>query len=128
MFGEVRTVSVMPLFAISDSTTQALDRALDGLEARQRAIASNIANLETPGYQSRVVNFEDSLRSAIGDGDPQSASIEFGRSVAPTRANGNNVNLDVELMESSEAVLLQRLLTQSLTSKYSMMNTAISGR
>ncbi|MEM1335436.1 MAG: flagellar basal body protein [Actinomycetota bacterium] len=113
---------------MSDSTTQALGRALDGLEARQRAIASNIANLETPGYQARVVSFEDSLRAAMRSGSPDGASIEVSRSLAPTRLNGNNVNLDMELMESSQTVLLQRLVGQSITSKYSMMRTAISGR
>ena len=118
----------MTIFAISDATTQALGRALDGLDARQRAIASNIANLETPGYQAEVVRFEDALRSAIRSGEPLSASIDSTRSLAPTRLNGNNVNLDMELMESSETVLLQRLVTQSLTSKYSMMRTAIQGR
>lgn len=118
----------MTIFAISDVTTQALGRALDGLEARQRAISSNVANIETPGYQSRIVRFEDGLRAAIRSGEPLSASFEVDRSTAPTRLNGNNVNLDVELMESSQTVLLQRLLTQSLSSKYSMMRTAISGR
>lgn len=118
----------MSIFAISDATTQALGRALDGLDARQRAIASNIANVETPGYQARVVNFEDGLRAAMASGDPDSASIQVERSMAPTRLNGNNVNLDVEVMESSETVMLQRLVTQSLTSKYSMLGTAITGR
>lgn len=125
---EVCTVQIVTIFAISDVTTQALGRALDGLEARQRAISSNVANIETPGYQSRIVSFEDGLRAAIRSGDPMSASFEVDRSTAPTRLNGNNVNLDVELMESSQTVLLQRLLTQSLSSKYSMMRTAISGR
>ena len=118
----------MTLFAISDATTQVLGHALDGLDARQRAIASNVANLETPGYQARVVRFEDSLRAALRTGDLGAASVEVDRSLAPTRANGNNVNLDVELMESSEAVLMQRLLTQSLSSKYSMLRTGIMGR
>lgn len=118
----------MTIFAISDVATRALGRALDGLDARQRAIASNVANVETPGYQARIVRFEDDLRRAMLSGDPVSSSIQVERSTAPTRLNGNNVNLDVELMESSETVLAQRLITQSLASKYSMMRTAISGR
>ncbi len=118
----------MTIFAISDQTTAVLGRALDGLEARQRAIASNVANIETPGYQARTVNFEDGLRDALRSGDLRDAAITFDHSLAPTRLNGNNVNLDVEVMESSETVLLQRLVTQSLTSKYSMLRTAISGR
>ncbi|MEM8747398.1 MAG: flagellar basal body protein [Actinomycetota bacterium] len=118
----------MSIFSISDATTQTIGRALDGLDARQRAIASNIANVETPGYQARSVNFEDGLREAMRRGDPMSATIDVTRSMAPTRLNGNNVNLDFELLESSEAVLQQRMLTQTLTSKYSMLGTAIRGR
>lgn len=118
----------MTIFAIADTTTQALGRALDGLDARQRAIAANVANLETPGYQAKTVSFEDDLRAAMRRGDPSAASVEVGRSVAPTRINGNNVNLDIELMESSETVLVQRVLTQTLSSKYGMLSTAITGR
>lgn len=118
----------MTIFAISDNTSRTLGRALDGLDARQQATASNIANIETPGYQARIVRFEDDLRAAMRSGDPLSSSIEVDRSQAATRLNGNNVNLDVELMESSQTVLVQRLITQALSSKYSMMRTAISGR
>ncbi|MFK8025271.1 MAG: flagellar basal body rod protein FlgB [Ilumatobacter sp.] len=118
----------MSIFAISDSTTQVIGRALDGLEARQRTIAANVANIETPGYQARTVNFEDGIREAMASGDMSRARIDVEQSLAPTRLNGNNVNLDMEVMESSQTVLLQRLLTQSITSKYSMMRTAISGR
>ena len=60
----------MTISPISDLTTSALHVALDGLDQRQQAIAANIANLETPGYLAREVNFEDSLRAAIETGRP----------------------------------------------------------
>lgn len=40
---------------------------LDAFTARHRAVASNIANSETPGYQARKVNFEARLKQALGD-------------------------------------------------------------
>ena len=46
-----------------DPTMQAIQTSLDGLAARQRIIAQNLANSETPGYISQNVDFEDSLRS-----------------------------------------------------------------
>ncbi len=118
----------MTIIAISDTATSALRRALDGLDARQQATASNISNLETPGYQAKVVSFEDSLRSAAMSGDPASASISVDRSIAPTRINGNNVNIDFELLEGSETQLRQQMITQGLSAKYSMLRTAINGR
>lgn len=55
-------MSVMSVSGISDGTTQALHMAINGLDARQQAIAANVSNLETPGYRARLVSFEDSLR------------------------------------------------------------------
>ncbi len=51
--------------------SRVLAKALDGVSARNLAIASNIANAETPGYQSVTVSFEDNLKQAIeADNNP----------------------------------------------------------
>jgi flagellar basal-body rod protein FlgB len=115
----------MSIGAISDSATAALHSALNGLDARQRVIASNIANVETPGYQAREVSFEDSLRAAIAGGDPSETSISVNQSVAPTRSNGNNVNLDFELLAGRENVLRQKLVVQAVNAKYALLRTAL---
>ena len=47
--------------------------ALDGIALRQRVIADNIANVDTPGYRATSVDFETSLRAAIASGDPSAA-------------------------------------------------------
>jgi flagellar basal-body rod protein FlgB len=47
-----------------DHTMQLLHRTLDLRQARQRVIASNIANEETPGYRAADFNFQDSLQAA----------------------------------------------------------------
>jgi flagellar basal-body rod protein FlgB len=49
---------------IFDHTMQLLHRTLDLRQARQRVIASNIANEETPGYRAADFNFQDSLQAA----------------------------------------------------------------
>lgn len=115
----------MSIGAVSDGVTSALHSALNGLEARQKVISSNIANVETPGYQARVVSFEDSLRAAIADGDPASSSFSVSQSMAPTRANGNNVNIDFEMLAQRENVLRQKLVVQAVNAKYSLLRTAI---
>lgn len=102
--------------------------ALTGLDMRQQAIADNVANIETPGFLSKVVDFEDSLRAAVADGDPNSVSFDVSRSLAATRLNGNNVNIDVELMANSEVRLRQQLAIQALNSEYGLLRTAITGR
>jgi flagellar basal-body rod protein FlgB len=118
-------VSISP---ISDNATMTLHRALDALNQRQQAIASNVANLETPGYIAREVSFEASLRSAARIGSPEDADVSVSKSLAPTRLNGNNVNIDMELLAGSETALQQQLVVQGLNAKYQMLRTAITGR
>lgn len=113
---------------ISDLTTSTLHRALDGLDRRQAAIANNIANLETPGYLATQVSFEESLRSAVDAGRPFDAAVTEERSLAPTRLNGNNVNVDMEILANSEVNLRQQLAVQALSSKYQLLRTSITGR
>ena len=77
-----------------DSTGSAIYAALNGLAARQRVIANNVANIETPGYIAGKVSFEDSLRAAIAGGDAGATSVSTVRSADPVNQNGNNVSLD----------------------------------
>lgn len=118
----------MSIGGISDGVTQALHMAINGLDARQQSIAGNIANLETPDYLARTVNFEDSLRAALDGGDSTSMSISVEQSLAATRLNGNNVNIDFELLAQQENELRQQLVVQALNNKYALLRTAISGQ
>lgn len=118
-------MSLSGIGGISDGVTRALHVAINGLDARQQAIAANVANIETAGYQAEEVSFEDSLRAALADGDAAGTSISHSRSLAPTRLNGNNVNIDFELLAGSENVLRQKLVVQALNGKYQLLRTAI---
>lgn len=50
---------------ITSLTTQVMNKALDGLSRRHTAIASNLANVDTPNYRRRDVSFEGALQHAI---------------------------------------------------------------
>ena len=50
---------------LTDITAAALHKGLDGVYARQLAIADNVANLEISGYQAKQASFEDSLHVAL---------------------------------------------------------------
>lgn len=117
----------MSISPIADGVTTALHMAINGLDARQQAISGNVANLETPGYHARSVNFEDSLRAALQDGEP-SMSLDVKESLAPTRMNGNNVNIDFELLAGDQNNLAQQLVVQALNAKYALLRTAILGQ
>src|SRR4029077_1496996 len=66
-----------PPFAMSlfDTTQTALERALSGASLRQETLAGNLANVNTPGYQRRDVDFHDALRGALAAGDPAAAQF-----------------------------------------------------
>jgi flagellar basal-body rod protein FlgB len=112
---------------ISDLTSEALLASIRGLDARASAIKDNIANVETPGYQSKIVDFESSLSDAMADGDITGASFSETRSVAPTRLNGNNVAIDQELTQLTETELRHQLSISALNAKYRLLRTAITG-
>lgn len=105
-------------------TATALSSALDGLSLRQRAIADNIANINTPGYHAQRVRFEDDLRAAIRAGSGAvEATVE--RSLEPTRLNGNNVNLDTETLSNIDTVLRFQFASQALDGQASSVTKAI---
>jgi len=68
-----------------------LERYMDLLSARQKLVASNIANIDTPGYKTRDIDFQFEYMSQIQGGP---------HVVEPTgllvNNDGNNVNLDRE--------------------------------
>ena len=111
-----------------DVTSVALHTALDGLQARQRAIADNIANINTPHYTANKVAFEASLERAVASGDARAAAtsgITTAKSLEPTREDGNNVNLDEETISNISTGLSYQTVLSALNSKYSMLRTAM---
>ncbi len=112
---------------MTDVTMAALHQALRGLSARQRTIADNIANLETPEFLAGRVDFESSLSAALAGGDPQSAEVTATRSMAPTGVNGNNVNLDQETISMIETDLRYQMTSQAMSNKFGLLRTAIAG-
>ena len=102
----------------------ALHSALDGLAERQRAIANNVANLQTPNYHAQRVQFEDALSQAVAKGSG-SATATVSRSLEPTDLNGNNVNLDTETLSNVDTNLRYELATQAMSTQFSQIRAAM---
>lgn len=105
-------------------TFTALSSALDGLSLRQRAIADNIANINTPDYHAKRVQFEQALAQAVDAGTGR-ASATVGESLEPTRLNGNNVNLDTETLSSIDTMLRYQFATQAVNGSFASVRTAL---
>jgi flagellar basal-body rod protein FlgB len=129
------------------------EQALSGLSRRQESIASNIANIDTPGYQRKEVSFEDSLRSmltdeavpevTLGRTDAQHMAIgdEGGglgigstggggspRDIVSARNDANTVGVDEEMTRLVETQMRYQALSQSLGSRISTLRTVIRGQ
>ena len=125
------------LFA--DNATRAAQAALNGLSLRQQAISRNIANVDTPGYQAQTVNFEDTLKSMLNNGGTlplmtthtshqasptQNASFTLSnRPGGSFRADQNNVDIDVEMSDMSEAGIQYEAVSQLVSKKLQLLKT-----
>lgn len=128
----------------SDNTIRALRLALDGLSNRQEAIGSNLANVDTPGYKAQDVDFRSTLLKAVNSNQNlQIASTNKAHLAAPmpadriqiqlrkggtVRADGNNVDVDVELTEMTETVIQYQALSQLISKKFIGLKNIIAGR
>lgn len=119
---------------IHDVTQSALEVALKGTSLRQATIADNLANINTPGYQRRSVDFENSLQAALSIDD---ADVELVRSTplvatvdasATMRADGNSVDPDAESAQLARNGLQAEALIAVLKARTGILQTAIGVR
>jgi flagellar basal-body rod protein FlgB len=106
-------------------TINVLNFALNAIQDRQDVIANNIANADTPGYQANVVDFENSLASAISTGGAADATLLPEGLASGT--NGNNVSLPAELSLETETNLENQSVANSLSSEFATLSSAITG-
>ena len=108
-----------------------LMRLLDVASTRRDVLLSNLANTETPGFQRKTVRFEEMLQTALTRGqDPSTVEpkIEIDTD-APTRDDGNSVNMELELNGLRENRLMYETYTSILGAHFEMLRSAIeSGR
>jgi flagellar basal-body rod protein FlgB len=105
-------------------SSAALSSALDGLSMRQRAIANNIANVNTPGYTAQRVSFEDALAESVRSGNGATTAV-LQRSLEPTDLQGNNVNLDTETLSNIDTVLRYQFAARAVEGTFSSVRTAM---
>jgi flagellar basal-body rod protein FlgB len=96
-----------------DTTQMALQQAISGASQRHDALAANIANATTPGYQRVDVDFHGALQAALGSADAKDAvanttfSTEIDQSAGARQADGNTVDIDSESAKMSANALEQ---------------------
>jgi len=110
-------------------------KALDALWLKQQVIADNIANVDTPNYKSKSVEFEDLLQTALkfspGEGLGERLQALQPRVVENAGSsideNGNNVDIDEQNIELTRAELQFQALSRIVSSDLSRLRLAING-
>jgi flagellar basal-body rod protein FlgB len=112
-----------------DTTQLALSKAMVGSTMRQQAIATNIANADTPGYRRVDVDFESALRDAMQTDSPSAiSSLSFSQktdAAAPVQADGNSVDLSTEAATQAMNGLDFEALTQVAATRISILQNAM---
>jgi flagellar basal-body rod protein FlgB len=99
------------------------------LTDRQQMIASNMANIDTPGYRTKDLNFQAAMRRVMNvDGTQNEATFEpasVETSGLPERPDGNNVSVDRESLLLAQTQLQFQLGVQLVKSQMHMVLSAI---
>ena len=96
-----------------DTTQLALERAISGASTRKEALATNIANADTPGYQRALerTGFTPSVDTSVG----------------AMRADGSTVDIDNESAKLAANALDQQAAVQVATTRIQILKMAIGG-
>lgn len=128
---------------IFDSTIKTLISSMDLRATRHRYLASNIANIDTPGYKAVDIKFADELRRAGSNGAaPRLVGTNPGHIGTGSRAwtpspevittgtagqalDGNSVGVEREMVKLSENTMMYTVSTKLLRYKFGILMNAI---
>jgi flagellar basal-body rod protein FlgB len=114
-----------------DTTQLALERAIGGASQRHAALAANLANVNTPGYQRVDVDFHAALRNALENGADARSAVErttFSAerdATAVARADGNGVDADAESAKLAANALEQQAAVQVAHARIGILKSAM---
>ena len=103
-----------------------LENYLSLTNQRETVITSNIANVDTPGYRTKDMDFQHELSRAMSAPEgtaPQAAVRDV--SGLLERPDGNNVDIDREAMKLSEVQLQYQMGTQLIKGEFQSLMSAI---
>lgn len=110
---------------MTDPISSAIQFSLGGLSDRRRVIDDNIANIQTPGFLAGQTDFESSLRDALDGSRSVSLQPNHFKSMAPTRTDGNNVDLDNETVAAIDTNLRYQALIEAMNHKFRNIRAAM---
>lgn len=126
---------------LSSNNILMMEQSMRFLWSKQNAILDNIANVETPGYKSKYVTFEETLRNKLVSTSKDGGSAAQYRNVLNTttsrvhrttdesmRMDENNVNATEQSVELARNAYQIQYVMQSISSDLSILGSAIKGQ
>lgn len=108
-----------------DPIAGSLDQYMTLVSTRQKLVASNIANADTPGYTTKDIDFQSEFQNAMSGGSPSPQVVDV--KGLTMKNDGNNVNLDREARLLSENALRFSVASNLLRSQIKIVHMAIDG-
>jgi len=127
-------------------TVSILEKALDLRSKKHNVIASNIANMDTPGYKAFDLIIEKELQKMSGKGNSillnrtNNAHMQSGKNKAggvsvqvgdtqhlSLRGDGNTVDIDKQMASMAENTLMYKAAAQMIHKKFQGLKSAIQG-
>ena len=114
----------------TNSVTDLLEAGIRAENLRQKTIANNIANLETPEYRRVDIKFEELLaKSMDSSGTIDLSDLEpviYRPKHTPVKSNGNDVNLESEVGQMVKNTLRHTAYIRLLNKKYKQIELAMN--
>lgn len=121
------------------NTITMMGRSLDYLWKKQEITLDNIANIDTPGYKRKSVEFEDLFRRKLTTAAQTGKREDVRQAIQNTpdmvvkddtsvRADKNGVNADVEYTELTRTALQYQYLVQSVNADFTRYRSVIKGQ
>jgi flagellar basal-body rod protein FlgB len=123
-------------------TLDAMEAYMTRLSQRQQIVASNLTNIDTPGYKTKDVSFHATMQELLSENalSLQTTRPEHSQGMIqiipqaqvfdvqgiPSRVDQNNVDLDREMLKLSETSFAYSLITQMVRGKFGMIATSIN--
>lgn len=131
---------------INSDQLRIMERALDASSLRQKTIANNIANMDTPHFKSKHVVFEELLQQELGTGQPtlqayrtSAKHIPFGQQSGIPSAqvvsnpngfvqnNGNDVDVEYEMNSLAKNTIWYNGLAQLTSGYFTKIRSVLEG-
>jgi len=104
-----------------DNVGAGIEQYMTLVSARQKVVASNIANADTPGYQTKDIDFNSELQSQMSGSKPNVVEV----SGLKNKNDGNNVDMDREARLLAENALRFSVAENLAHSEIGTIRTAI---